>query len=86
MYGAVAVDDVVVADAVETALAVPLVDGAHRVVAPLDGGGAVDDDEIDFAHDELELKNNAKVVNCNKMEKDTNRPCKARNRKNRDGS
>ena len=44
--GAVQADDVVVADAVEAALAVPAVDVGHAHVLPGIGGRAVDDDGV----------------------------------------
>lgn len=50
LHRAVETDDIVVADAVEAALAVPAVDVGSRAVASLGCGGAVDDDTVNLAH------------------------------------
>ena len=47
---AVDTDNVVVADTVEAALAVPAVDVGSRIVASFGGGGAMDDYLVDSAH------------------------------------
>lgn len=48
--GAIAVDDVMVADALPALGAVPTVDVGHGVVATLWGGATVDDDLGDLSH------------------------------------
>ena len=50
LHRAIETDDIVVADAVETALAMPAVDVGCRIVTPSGCGGAVDDYLVDSAH------------------------------------
>lgn len=49
----VRINDIVVADSVESALSVPAVDVGHGDLSPFGSCRAVDDDFFDFAHNKV---------------------------------
>ena len=85
MHGTVTIYHVVIANTVKSALTVPAVYCADRIIVTLDSCCAVNDDEIDFAHNFKKLVH-ANIPHKADLQSDINKPDRAKSQTSLDCS